>query len=564
MADREILRQAELLARSGRRAEARSMVREVLDHDPDSPEAWALLFFASDDHHEKRKALHEVLRLKPADRWALYHLEQLEGEEEEHRRRGPFPFLRLLVTGVTAVLVLAVLVAVFVRPLVEGQMAGEPGAGTEDPLGEVVNLSMSDCEALIEEALRVSADNCERVGLNEVCYGNLTIQSVLSPGSPLRFARAGDVVPIDLLRSLSAAPLDLQRHEWGVAIFRLQADLPRTVPGQNVTLLVFGNTAVDNASGDMRAVYFSTGLGSITCDAIPFDGLLIEMPDGTSYTFAANGSQITVAGTAVLEAQPNNEMRVSVLEGGASVTADGETQEFGAGEAVTVPLGGENGLVAAGPPSAPQPLAQALLEVTCRVAHIGCGLVAEATATLTDTPAQTHTPEVTVTLPPTPTATSTRRPTATPTRTPTPTSTPTRTPVLSPTDTPTDEPPPPPPPTTPPPTSCANIAVIWAPNSPQANVNNANAVPVIITGVSLSWPALNGDMVEVWLSGVTLWSGSLPPPSASPPLGGADGERTIPPAGGKVIKFTFVNAAEKNGYALTITFDIGCSVDAFK
>ena len=130
------------------------------------------------------------------------------------------------------------------------------------------------------------------------------------------------------MQALTASALNLVDEEWGVAVFKLQATLPRTVPGQNVTFLLFGNTSLENASGDMQAIYFSTGFGTITCDAVPFDGILIRTPDGGGITFQANGTGFTLDGSTatILEAQPDGEMTVSVLDGRAVVTADGQEQ----------------------------------------------------------------------------------------------------------------------------------------------------------------------------------------------------------------------------------------------
>jgi hypothetical protein len=66
--------------------------------------------------------------------------------------------------------------------------------------------------------------------------------------------------------------------------------------------MVFGDTSVDNVSGDMSAFYFATGFAGVRCSQVPFDGLLIEMPDGSGISFQANGVDFMLQGDAILQA----------------------------------------------------------------------------------------------------------------------------------------------------------------------------------------------------------------------------------------------------------------------
>ena len=68
--------------------------------------------------------------------------------------------------------------------------------------------------------------------------------------------------PLTAVLTLSTAPMDLNHDIWGIAVFKLQANLPGTVPGQNVSFLVFGDTGLYNYSGDMYSIYFSTGMAA--------------------------------------------------------------------------------------------------------------------------------------------------------------------------------------------------------------------------------------------------------------------------------------------------------------
>ena len=321
---------------------------------PDDAYAWAVMAQLAEDQEQALQAVQHVLRLKPGSAWAQQFLARLKQEDEPDDDPIPLWLIGSL-AGLVGLLLLAVLV--FAGPARRDRLAS--GGGLLGPaLQQVADLPMAECQALIEQALLVSDDNCQRIGRNEVCYGNNTIDAVLAADADDEFQDRGDVIPVQALQALTASPLNLIDEEWGVAVFKLQATLPRTVPGQNVTFLLFGNTSLENTSGDMQAIYFSTGFGTITCDAVPFDGILVRTPDGGGITFQANGTSFTLDGNTatILEAQPGGEMTVSVLDGQAVVTADGQEQPVAGGNRVKIPLGGEDGLNAVGPPSGPEAL----------------------------------------------------------------------------------------------------------------------------------------------------------------------------------------------------------------
>lgn len=107
-----------------------------------------------------------------------------------------------------------------------------------------------DCPTIVREALAATNAACENTGRNQACYGNVSLQAVPNAGAPaFTFEKRGDLVNVANVQTLNLSALDEVRGEWGVAIMRLQANLPDSIPGQNVTFVLFGNVKIDNAGG---------------------------------------------------------------------------------------------------------------------------------------------------------------------------------------------------------------------------------------------------------------------------------------------------------------------------
>jgi hypothetical protein len=164
------------------------------------------------------------------------------------------------------------------------------------------------------------------------------------PDAPkFTFAKPGDKTPLKNVETVQLNSLDTDGNQWGIAVMRIQANLPDSAPGQNVTMLLFGNVQIsDNALNaiyptpvptivvsppvapptdtptaggkasstpkftprpsntprpsstprntptatnapafkSMQAFYFSSGVGQPSCDQAPQDGILIQSPKG--------------------------------------------------------------------------------------------------------------------------------------------------------------------------------------------------------------------------------------------------------------------------------------------
>jgi hypothetical protein len=226
------------------------------------------------------------------------------------------------------------------------------------------------CPALIEEALTTVQDACAEIGRNQACYGNIALEAIPRDEAPaFTFEQQGDLVNIADLQRLQLSSLDEVLGQWGIALMKLQANLPDALPGQNVTVLLFGDVEMTNAveADDdsltpMQAFTLRTGLGSAACEDAPADGILIQTPAGAgAVNLRANGVDIELGSTAYLTAQAGQFMTVSVMDGQGTVTADGVTVDVPAGMQTSIPL--DDDLNADGEPSDPVPYDAAPLEL---------------------------------------------------------------------------------------------------------------------------------------------------------------------------------------------------------
>lgn len=587
-------KEAYRLFKAGKLEDSRRVVDSVLQRSPNNPAGLFVRGLLSESKREYQKTLKTLGALAVEQPDADPYYQRLKNFPYQEKKKGRTPLW--LILGGAGLLALMVLGALFL-----------PGSGGSEGeiLEEVVGLEEVTCEELIARAMEVSEQSCQRIGTNEVCYGNNQIDSDLVDLSPDAFAQVGDVLSILNLGSLRASPLDLVNEVWGVAVFRLLANMPGTIPGQTVTFLGFGNTEIDNESGDMSAFYFSTGFGGIKCHGVDFDGLQIDVPEGAGIVFKANGVELSLQGNAIMTARPGEQMDVTMVTGSGTVTANGVTQQVGAGSVVTIPMN-EN-LDPSGPPSESTPLTPENSDLVCQLYGINCpegqvSIILDPEEFLGGTPiaAQTATPTPTTdatgvaqetenaaqTLTAIPTGTNTpvgwtASPTTTATKTPTPTpKTPTQTPggptatntPVPPTNTPvtpTDTPIPPtdtpvPPTDTPPPSgaTCSQINITANPNG-EFTITNNNTASVLLTEMVLTWPVINGNWQKVSLGGANIGNPQAAPPTGSIVFGNNPEKRTFISGQTTLMVNDFSETTfAVSGYSATFTFDIGCSKSA--
>jgi hypothetical protein len=635
------LSQAAEFIRTGKQEDARLLLREVLMADRNNLLAWELLFHVAQNQEEKSFCLKSILTLRPDHPWARQQLAEINPPAEiptqilsqanpplpgmapartppapggvtlkESKKKKKEPSRFLLAAAIVIVGLVCVGMVTFTIDRVGVLYRTSPADLTATALA----AHDQTCQALIQQAIQASGSSCQQMGSNKVCYGNNILKANLSPSTSERFTQRGDVIDIGVLLGLSASPLELDKDQWGVAVFKVLANLPDSLPGETVTLLVFGNTQLDNSSGSLEAFHFTSEFGQIICNKVNLDGIMITMSKGQGVHFMVNGTELTLTGDASLKAAKNGTMQVSLYSGAGEVVSQGQEQYFGAGQQVSVQLGGPGGSDAISPPSTPEPLSPDELKLACSMAGQYCSpgeitpvspgeaqaTVEAGLATSTSTripptptstslptktpfgaPTATYTSVVTATntpIPPTNTPTPPTHTPTPPTGTPIPTHTPlppTDTPLLTDTPIPTGTPIPthtpllpthtPIPPTNTP--GCGQIS-LGTLNKNGHNltltITNNYGVPITITSLHITWNQPIAQTLEaVALNGAQIGN---PMDNTSPTRLPEDhpfvGPARISNGTTATLTISFSHPPDITGYTVQLIFDIGCPVSA--
>ncbi|NWF70764.1 MAG: SH3 domain-containing protein [Chloroflexi bacterium] len=147
-----------------------------------------------------------------------------------------------------------------------------------------------DCPPFIMQALDAVDDLCAETARNQACYGNLRLNADAQPDAPaFTFEQPGDIADLSGIAALNLSPYDAANEEWGVALLRLQANLPDTLPGQNITMLLFGDTSLSPAPPLTEVTLSVAGGGSINVRAAPSQTAAVV-------TTLAGGAAVTANG----------------------------------------------------------------------------------------------------------------------------------------------------------------------------------------------------------------------------------------------------------------------------
>ncbi|MEL7434104.1 MAG: SH3 domain-containing protein [Chloroflexota bacterium] len=161
----------------------------------------------------------------------------------------------------------------------------------------IIVTAQAGCDALLEEAIFAVEDNCDATGRNEACYGfDQVSASFVTDVADDFFSQPADLSSVADIETIATAPLNLETGAWGVALMNVQANLPNTLPGQNVTFFLLGDTEVENAVSEDEAFAGSEGI-DITVQAP--NGANIRSGPGLNFnviTGADNGDTLTADG----------------------------------------------------------------------------------------------------------------------------------------------------------------------------------------------------------------------------------------------------------------------------
>ncbi len=99
------------------------------------------------------------------------------------------------------------------------------------------------CSATVEKALLEVDQNCADLGRNVACYGFTQVEAAFyeEVGDDF-FAQPTDRTDLALLSSLRTSPFNQALNQWGIALMKIQANLPNTLPGQGVVVMLLGDT----------------------------------------------------------------------------------------------------------------------------------------------------------------------------------------------------------------------------------------------------------------------------------------------------------------------------------
>ncbi len=194
--------------------------------------------------------------------------------------------------------------------------------------GAAAQTDAATCSALVDQALSALETRCGGMDRNSACYGYTRLQATpFDPLTPITFSAPDDRAALAALSQVQTAPLDPISGDWGIAVLKVQANIPEALPGQAVTFLLMGDVqlenAVDPSSGQppMQAIYFRTGITGTECSDAPEPALVIQSPENLTVNLTVNGADISIGSTAVLTTLPGEadpeavDLEITVIDG---------------------------------------------------------------------------------------------------------------------------------------------------------------------------------------------------------------------------------------------------------
>lgn len=124
----------------------------------------------------------------------------------------------------------------------------QPAAAKSSPLAN----------SIIDTAFQLVEANCQDVHRNQACYGHAQLVAAQRLGvDSFAFENSGDVEDLAKIQSMRLQGLNMVEQTWGIVMMQLRADLPESA-AENVTILAFGEVALENAVQPTTAVQVTT------------------------------------------------------------------------------------------------------------------------------------------------------------------------------------------------------------------------------------------------------------------------------------------------------------------
>lgn len=150
-------------------------------------------------------------------------------------------------------------------------------------------LQDATCPDIVNRALNELGQNCDSLDRNNACYGYNRVNTTFTePQADDFFSKTSDRSTLLLIDDIATAPLDETNDTWGMAVMKVQANVPNSLPGQAVTFVLMGDTQVRNDVAPADAfipvdpvAVTTIGNANIRSGASTNANVIGSVPDGT-------------------------------------------------------------------------------------------------------------------------------------------------------------------------------------------------------------------------------------------------------------------------------------------
>lgn len=167
--------------------------------------------------------------------------------------------------------------------------------------GALLPISAQTCGEPAAQALAQVGATCGGLVDNSACYGHNGV--IASFSQPVSFDAPGSIAPLPPLQSVVTLPFNAATGEWGIAVLRLDANLPGVLPGQNTTVLLMGDaqlTVGGGAGAPMQAFAVRVGIGQPQCAGLPPSSITINGPRRASLDLTVNGASMRLGSSVTI------------------------------------------------------------------------------------------------------------------------------------------------------------------------------------------------------------------------------------------------------------------------